>query len=99
MADLATRTEARTFGPEDLPQGETRRVYLQYDTHPEVQVREGVVLDPNCEKKGLSIQTFPAFKMEMTRRWTIRNGEEEGAEDVSYVRVIPYKNLRNVEEI
>ncbi len=62
MTDLSTRTEARTFGPKDFPKGRRMRVYLGYDSHTEVQVREGVVLDPNCEKKGLGIRTFPAFK-------------------------------------
>ncbi len=99
MTDLATRTEAKIFSPEDLPKGKRVRVYLGYGSHPEIQVREGVVLDPNCEKKGLGIRTFPAFRMEMTRRWALRNGEEERAEDVSYTRIIPYKNLVNIEPI
>ena len=98
MTDLTTRTEARVFGPADLPRGSNRRVYIKYDGHAETQVREGHVLDPHYSKKGLFSERFPAVKMRITRRG-VSNGGEVEFEDVSYVQAIPYKNLRNVEEI
>lgn len=96
MTDLATRTEARTFGPEDLPAGESRRIYLKYASHNELEIREGTVIDSDYSKKSLFSKRNPAFKMRVTRRGTSKDGE---LEDVSYISVFPYKNLRNVERI
>lgn len=98
MTDLAARTEARVFGPADLPTGSNRRVYIKYDSHAETQVREGRVLDSHYSKKGLLSERFPAVKMRITRRG-VSNGGEVKFEDVSYVLAIPYKNLKDVQPI
>ena len=96
MADLATRTEARTFGPNDLPLGESRRVYLRYGNRNKLYIREGVVLDPNYSKKGLLSSRHPAFKMSVMRRGTSKDGV---LEDVSYDQAFFYKDLVDAEPI
>ena len=96
MTDLAARTEARTFGPNDLPLGESRRVYLKYGNRNKLYIREGVVINPECLKKGLFVKEFPAFKMSVTRRGTSKDGV---LEDVSYDHAFFYKGLVDAEPI
>ena len=98
MTDLAARTEARIFGPADLPMGSSRRVYIKYRSHAETQVREGVVLDPHYSKKGLFSERFPAVKMRITRRGVSNVGEGE-FEEVFYSQKNTDKKLKESKPI
>ena len=95
MVDLSTSVTTSSFGPGDLPAGESRRVYLKYKSHVETQVREGVIIDPNFSKKGSLSDRPPAFKMKVTRRGIIEDGEVK-LEDVLYTNYFFYKDLRKI---
>ena len=97
MVDITSSLDEISEGLR-LVSGEKVRVYLDHGGHNEIQIREGVITNPNCSKKGFLANRFPAFKMQVERSGIDVNGTPE-LRVVGYTQIYFYKSLKRVERL